>query len=269
MRKWCIVAGVVAVCAGMAAVPILAQDKEKGDRDNARIERELESLEAQRDKIDARIRDLRRQMGRRDSDVRVEKRNLKDLSPEQRKEVEKAIDEAHRAVRESLKNLPNVKAFAVPDGKAFVMPDIKEHFKVFTDPEFKEHFKVFATPDGKFEHMTPEQQRKFELHMKEFGEKMGRMGEEMGKKFQNFKFDSDGPDVRVFKGDGPNARVFRLAPRDGKNAPEVRVLRPGDGDSSMRRELEDLRRELRELREEIRKNRGGKTTSTTESVFDL
>jgi hypothetical protein len=255
MRKWCIAAAIVAVCGGLAAVPILAQEKEKGDRDNARIERELESLEAQREKIDARIRDLRRQMGRRDNDVRVEtrSRNLKDLSPEQRKEVEKAIEDAHRAVRESLKNLP----------------DIDAHVKAFAIPDIKEHMKVFALPDGKFENMSPEEQKKFELHMKEFGEKMGRMGEEMAKKFQNFKFDFDGSDMKVLKGDGPSPRILRI-PRDGKDQPEIRVLRPrrGGSDDDTQREIEELRRELRELREEMRKSRGGKTTGT-ESVFDL
>ena len=105
--------------------------------------------------------------------------------------------------------------------KEFHKMDLKELQKL------KEH--SFKTKDGKEvrfygdHHMSPEEQRKFELKMKEFGEKMRVFGDEMGK----MRF--EGPDVKVFgkmtdkqkkelekglrfKADGEHDRLF-ISPR--------------------------------------------------------
>src|SRR5258708_1392536 len=108
---------------GAIAVPIAAQQAkdEKSPQDKARIEKELSDLEGQGTKLDSRIRDLQRQLGREDRVIRVrdggelkafvmpriEIERNKNLTQEQQTEVKRAMEQAHRAVEEAMRNLPD------------------------------------------------------------------------------------------------------------------------------------------------------------------
>src|SRR5437588_12344368 len=107
-----------AVCVVALAVPVRALQKdEKSAQDREKIERELRDLQNQQSKLNSRIRDLRRQLGRSE-DIRVVTprialHSLEGLSDDQRRAVARAMDEAHRAMRESLKQPPD--HIVIPD----------------------------------------------------------------------------------------------------------------------------------------------------------
>src|SRR5207244_3051204 len=135
MRNWLALGAISAACLVALAAPVAAvQDKdERSAQERTKAEKELRDLESQREKLDSKIREIRRSLGRDrqlriDRDVtvpRVEVRELKGLTEEQRKEVEKAMELAHKSVRDSLKNLPD--NIVIPDISGIVDKELR-HF---------------------------------------------------------------------------------------------------------------------------------------------
>ncbi len=133
VQKLGILAGLGAAAACALAIPLLAQDDTKlersgqaviattlGDKvkdlpaaDKEKLEKELKDAEAQSEKASARVRDLRRKLGK--PDVRVftvpdfKWESAKGFDGAKSKEIEKAMEQAHKAMKEALKSNPHLK----------------------------------------------------------------------------------------------------------------------------------------------------------------
>lgn len=285
MRVWHVAAAVAALGIVGATIPFAAADEpqeKKAEQDKGRAERELKELHAQREKIDSRIRELSKQLGREEDEVRVFKFKPGDgefkgltkehhaqiekairsahesieksgLTKEHHAEIERAIKEAHAAIEKSglskERHAEIEKAMKLAHeaiGKSIKnMPDLK----VIGPDKFldKEDFKVFVEKDGKslhFDKLSPEQRDKIKRDMSELREKMKGRGEELRLRAEELRKSA------------PGDRVLRIQPREG--------------DSDLRREMEFLREELRQLREELRRelrNRGSNPTSDSFEVL--
>jgi hypothetical protein len=230
MKLWTVAGVATALVVGGIAVGLAADDegqaKEK-DQDKAKVERELKDLEGQREKLNSKIRDLRRKLGRGEetrvfidgNEPKVFKfdKNFGDwkgLSEEQRKEVEKAMEHAHKAVEEAMKNLPDMKKL-IPDIDGIIEKSLK------------------AVPDAESLHwdkLSPEEREKVKRSLDSAKEKMRMSREEMRKHMEEMR----------------------------KNMPKMQEFRfnRGEGDPGLRKELEELRAEMRELREQMRRELG-------------
>src|SRR5258708_2771912 len=141
MRNWFKPAMAVVGCA-LLAVPLLAfarPDEKAGDdtKDKAQARKELRDLEDQRSKLDGRIRELRKKAGIGGVNGFVlndgKLAEIEGLDGEHRIIVERAIGEAHKAVEEAMKNLPNFEKFNFN----FDNDKNGNAFKFFTDKDGK------------------------------------------------------------------------------------------------------------------------------------
>jgi methyl-accepting chemotaxis protein len=262
MRKWFPLAAASVVCLAAVAVPVAAlQDEKKKIKDNAKMEKELSDLQAQRAKLDSRIRELRRSMGRNDED-RVIRLRDGDLNPEVRIEIKKAMEEAHKATRDVLKNMPEIRekirAEIKAEGGKDLTPEqhkqiekalesahiaVEESLKNLPDIGgiIDKELRILKDKDGNFTvkegKMSPEERERFRKSMEE-------MGSKMREKMKDFKVSV--PRFREFNSDR------------------------GEGNSALRKEMEDLRREMQRLRDEIRTKQGDKNKPDTDTdSFDI
>ncbi len=248
MRNWFPLAAVCVAGLGALAIPVAAlQDAKQKNKDNAKMEKELSDLQAQRAKLDARIRDLRRNMGRSDEDSVIRFRDG-DLNPEVRLEIKKAMEEAHKATRDVLKNMPEIRekirAEIKAEGGKDLTPEqhkqiekalesahiaVEESLKNLPDIGgiIDKEMRIFKDKDGNFNFkdgkMSPEEREKFRKSMEDMGAKMR----------ERMK------DLKV-------------------NVPRIRELNAdrGEGNSELRREMQELRREMQRLREEVQSKQG-------------
>lgn len=168
MRKWIVLGAAVAVIAAgaMAVASPGGQDTKSSDQDRAKVQKELDELMAQRAKLDARIRELRRQSGRSPYIVapRIE---LKEMTPDQRKEVEKALSEAKRALEEARKSLPEGQRALVPDMSGILDNSVR----------------LWVSPNGFNGNLdgawSPEQREEFRKSMESMREQLRKQRDEM------------------------------------------------------------------------------------------
>ena len=232
MKKWMTLLAVPALCAvGITAWAV--QDDAKRAEERAKVDREIRELEEQRAKIDSRLRELRRQSGRSEATrprIRVGE-GIEKLSPQDRERVEKALAEAHRAVEEATKNLPDFKLM-IPDASAL-------HEKIL---------KLHMDKDGKFLHgeMTPEQREQFKKDMAKMRDELRKIGPEIRAKMLK-----EGAFKDHMKGLEKLKELKSLKEKDAKGLGELR----GVDREEMRRALEQARREMEQAREEMRRAR--------------
>ncbi len=237
MRTWLALGAVSAAFVCALAVPVaMAQQKdEKSSQDRVKSERELRDLESQRDKLDTRIRELRRGLGR-DREIRIERnvvpkveiRELKGLSEDQRREVERAMEEARKSVHEALKNLPN--EIHIPDVSGIV----DKSLRLYIDKDGK-----VIRSEGK---MSDEEREKLRKSLEKMREKL--------------------------KDNNANLRIHMEELH--KNLPNIRAFGLGESGNNgeLRKEMEELRREIRELRDEVKKKKGGESANPAVEVFN-
>lgn len=234
----------IAVVAQTAATNDLKVDT-KNSQDRARIERELRDLQEQRAKIDSRIRELRAQAGKEglrsytfsDGAGKVQAltpgahsfffsdgnlKEMKELTPEQRKKVEEAMAEAHKALEKAKKELP----------EGFVMPDIESLINNAMRLRTLQPGGAYVGP-GAFD-------------SKEFREQMEKMRDSIRSNVQTYRSQAI---PRVYA--TPTPRTLTV--------PATPLFREGSRD--IRNEIRELRREIEQLREEMRRDRGGKRES--------
>ena len=249
MRKWIPLAAASAACLAAVAVPVAAlQDDKNKEKDKAKMEKELGDLQSQRAKLDSRIRDIRRNLGRND-DERVIRLKDGDLKPEVRIEIKKAMEEAHKATRDVLKNMPELREKIRAEIKAEhgkdLTPEQHEQIEKAIEGAHKaveeslknlpdiagivdKELHIFADKDGRIIRkdgkMSPEEREKFRKSMEDMGV---RMRERM-------------KDLKDLKIDVPRFREFG----------------GGEGNSELRKEMQELRREMDRLREEMRSKQG-------------
>jgi hypothetical protein len=303
MRTWLAAVGFLAVGGSALAVPLLAGDDDdtKKPEDKARIERELRDLEEQRARVDARIRELRRQGSRAESlrvirpgtgeAVTIPRFNFnfddKNLSEEQRREIRRAMEQAHKAVEEAMKNVPKGQNFVFSD-KDFVIPRVEalrslkgleglESLKELRGLEGLEALKgakgnsvrVYVDKDGKT--------RKFEGPMTQ--EERDFIKRDMGKLKAEIRNWTDGgnsrvviprieiPRIQVSPTTPPTVYTVPARPRTRvevvPSTPRVQVVpsvprtyieRDG-GNAELRSEIRRLREEVERLRDEVRRGR--------------
>lgn len=235
MKKWFTLLTVPALCAvGLTAWAV--QDDAKRAEERVKVEREIRELEAQRQKIDSRIRELRRQSGRSE-DVRPKIRvgeDIEKLSPEDREKVERALAQAHKAVEEATKNLPDFK---------LMIPDMsKLHEKIM---------KLHMDKDGKFFHgeMTPEQREQFKKEMSKMRDELRKIGPEIRAKMMK---------EGAFKDHMKELHKLKEL-KELKGIKEKELRGPGELKSpdreDIRKVLEEARREMEQAREEMRRAR--------------
>src|ERR1051326_6884223 len=246
MRKWIPMAAASAACLAAVAVPVAAlQDEKNKERDRAKMEKELSDLQAQRSKLDAKIRDVRRHLGRSDED-RVIRFKDGDLNPEVRLEVKKEMEDAPKATRDFLKNMPELREKIRAEIKAEHGKDLTPEQRIEVERAIEGAHKaveeslknlpdiagivdkelhIFADKDGKIIRkegkMSPEERERFRKSMEDMG---ARMREKM-------------KDLKV-------------------TVPRIREFDGNEGNSELRREMQELRREMDRLREEIRNQQG-------------
>lgn len=253
MRTWMTLSAALAVGVGAVAVAQVAQTtvrsadepevtvvaQSQADRYRNKSDAEIEKLEAQRAEIDAKLRELRRQSTRSRVRTYVTPRiitpegvapnivippipqlapgTLNNLSPDQRREVERALEEANRAVQEAMRTLRENRV-AIPD------------LKGLND----KNFRLFTSPDGQNKafqfYWSPEDRAKFEKDMQ-------KMREDLRDQMRTFK------SVPPVPATPAQPFLYRSAP-----------VAPGT-DAGLRAEIEELRREVQSLRDELRRNR--------------
>jgi len=239
MRTWLALGAVSAAFVFALAVPVaMAQQKdEKSQQDRAKSERELRDLESQREKLDSRIRELRRGLGR-DRDIRIDRnitipkvelRELKGLSDDQRREVERAMEEARKSVHEALKNLPN--EIHIPDVSGIV----DKQLRIFVDKDGK-----VTRSEGK---LSDEDREKLHKSLDKMREKL--------------------------KDNNANLRLHMEELH--KNLPNFRSFGFGERgvSSDLRKEMQELRREMEKLRDEVRKKKGEERSNEAVDVFNV
>lgn len=243
-------AALLGVCGACAGLAVLAQtppaDDAKSAQDREKVERELKDLQDQRAKIDDRIRELRRQSGRNTlraltipdgkgrtqvwtfpdaksfyfSDGKL--KEMKELTPEQRKRVEEAMAEAKRALEKARKELPE--GYTLPNVEGLL--DNALRLRALTPGN------VYVAPQP--------------FDSKAFRDQMEKMREDIRKNMDAYRLVV--PKVYAV----PPATTIRPAIPAVPPAPLFR-----DGSSpELRNEIRELRRELDQLREEIRRDRG-------------
>jgi hypothetical protein len=249
-------AALLGVCGACAGLAVMAQappaDDSKSSQDREKVERELKDLQEQRAKIDDRIRVLRRQSTRNglraltvpDGSGRVQVwtvpdgklKEMKDLTPEQRKRVEEAMAEAKRALEKARKELP----------EGFVMPDIEG----LLDNSLRWRA---LTPGNVYVAPQP-------FDSKEFREQMQKMREDVRKNMDAYRLAV--PRVYAVP---PSTSVRPVVPAVPA-IPAIPAVPPatiyrGGSSPELREEIRALRRELDQLRDEIRRDRGTKKES--------
>jgi len=155
---------VFGICAAVLPPRLMAADEpEKPEKpeiirqDRTRMEKELADLESQREKLTEKIRAIKRKMGAPEIMIRRGGGNG-ELTPEVRVEVERALESAHKATREALKSIPDMKGL---HERILAIPDMKDlHDKIM---------KIYVEPDGKVHKfdssMSAEEKAKFEKEM--------------------------------------------------------------------------------------------------------
>jgi hypothetical protein len=152
-------------------------------------------------------------------------KQMKDLTPEQRKRVEEAIAEAKRALEKARKDLP----------EGFVMPDID----------------AILNSSMYFHTLTPGavSVAPYAFDSKEFKEQMEKMKDSIHKNFDTYRLTI--PKIYAT----PHAQVFPAVP----SAPVIpSVPQYYYGSPELRNEMRELRKELEQLREEMRREKGKK-----------
>jgi hypothetical protein len=209
---------------GLAALPLAqaSQDKPASKQDREKMEKELDDLEGQRAKLDSRIRELRKQLGRETKEIEL--KEITGITAEQKREIERAVAVATRAAAEATKNLPDVKA---------LIPDIEKITEESIRLRLDEAGKLFK--DGR--ELNPQEAEEMRARMKEMGARMKERSEEMrsraGRRPESLRFEE-----------------FARATRGAQN-PELRAE-----NEVLRAEMRQLRAEMRELRAEVRRELG-------------
>jgi hypothetical protein len=279
----------VAVAAGVAcsvalAKPLLALDGPDEPKvevnvvtqqDNPKVDRELADLEAQRTKIDQKIRELRRQSGRAGS-YRVITPGTGNIvipsiprtptapryigpgaqgNPEEWHRVaEKAMEEARRAMEQAFKDMPKG-AWVLPrDGRSFVFPkgDVAPGTRVYVDKDGK----ILRSDEA----MSPAEREKMRKALDEMREKMRTFSQQWKSdgKGQSFNFNFDEKNLPGFTRVAPAtpAAPGRVATPRVFTSPRVYTTPSPD----VRNEVRELRNEVQQLREELRRERERKGT---------
>jgi hypothetical protein len=250
--------GVCGACAGLAAIAQTpGADDAKSAQEREKVDRELKELQDQRAKIDSRMRELRRQSGREnlrvltvpdaggraqvwtvpngkglyfsDGDVK----NMKDLTPEQRKKVEEAMAEAKRALEKARKELP----------EGFVMPNVEGLLDSALRWRSVSPNSFYVSPQA--------------FDSKEFHEQMDKMREDIRRNVDAYRLAV--PKVYAVP-PAISARPAIPAVPGAPLLPPAAVYRGGTS-PELRDEIRELRRELEQLREEMRRERGTKKSS--------
>ena len=255
-------AALLVTCAGAAVIAqTAATDDAKTQQDRQKVGRELKDLEEQRAKLDSRIRELRRSELRELHDsARVRAygdangklhvltapgsgsfyfsdgnlKQMKDLTPEQRKHVEEALAEARKALEKVKGELP----------EGFVIPDIEGLLNNSMRMRTLAPGNVYVAPKA--------------WDSREFREQMEKMQDTIRQNVQTWR--NVAPHVWTV----PPTTVVPAIPGT-PGGPGVRVVPPAmrsrDNDPELRDEIRELRRELEQLRDEMRRDHGTKRDS--------
>ncbi len=288
----------VAVAAGVAcsvalAKPLLALDGpdepkvevQVNTQDNAKIDKELADLQAQRAKIDQKIRELRRKSGRaggytvitpgtpgvpgtitipsapRALTIPSTPRVLtapryigpdgSNGNPEEWHRIaEKALEEARKAMEQAFKDMPKGAWVLPKDGRTFVFPKGEAVVTPGT--------RVWVDKDGKVlrsdEAMSPAEREKMRKALDEMREKMRTFSQQWKSdgKGKSFNFNFDEKNLPGF------TRVAPATPAAPGRVTAPRIYTTPSPD--VRNEVRELRNEVQQLREELRRERERKGT---------
>jgi hypothetical protein len=288
----------VAVAVGVAcsvtlAKPLLALDgpdepkvevKVVTQQDNPKVDKELADLEAQRAKIDQKIRELRRQSGRagyrvitpgapgvpgtvtipsaprtRTAPLFVGPGAPGANSEEWHRVAEKAMEEARRAMEQAFKDMPKGAWVLPKDGRTFVFPK--------GDAAVAPGTRVYVDKDGKIlrsdEAMSPAEREQMRKAMEQVREQMRTFSQQWksGANGQNFNFKFDEKNLPGF------TRVAPVAPAAPGRVTAPRVYTTPSPD--VRNEVRELRNEVQQLREELRRERERKGTDKRDEKSDF
>ncbi len=250
--------GTVGIVSAMSPLRADYQQTQRDDKDQAKQEKELAELEAQKARLETRIKELRKKSGKTEErSIEIRRSNSNDGGGPNAEQIHKIVEEAmktaHKAMEEAMKNMPkgnfvfsddNV-ITVTPDGKSTkVAPGVRREgqIKIMTDGDSN----VFNFNDK----MSAEDKAKFKAAM-----------DEMHKSMKNMKFD-----IKMDREEG--VRGLPVAP---PIPGQPRIIAPFRtkilNEDDTRSEIKKLHEEVEKLREEVKKQQEKKSGNDRNSTF--